>query len=231
MIEYAATILIFTPLRGHWRGILTDMSDYIQANHAPYSPIADKGVLLTMETSSRRIISVPSFDITNDIPTESDGFELWCSLSVEVRFGGQTSYVYIRLRQVSDEQTFVQLWFPSRVYDGMFCYDQRHKEFDPDTKSDFMRLTIGLAKVLNADGFGFCYDEEDRLLEPVMTDVLREYVEIREAWVDPGLGLFAAGIAAPLVSDEMFKYDVEDHPRNYRQSGYYLYDNLWPVDY
>jgi hypothetical protein len=230
MSDYAATALSLTLVNGFWRDVISRIFAYLRNQHEPYPSLPQEGSLLTVDSSTRRIMSSPQFDLSKTIGDEPKNSEYWCSVSAEIWFGGHSSFINIQARGVRDNQTYVEIWFPSRVYETIFCFDPDFKEFSPEAKSDLIRLFIGISKELGAVGFGYRLAGGDSLFGPPAIESLRDYVEIGGRSLGHELELIVAGMASSFIEEGKFEYDLYDHPVHYRQSGYYLYDILWPPE-
>lgn len=229
MAEYASTALSLTPVKGAWHDVLGRIGVYLQQHHEPHPTLPKEGSLLVVDRKQRRITKARSLELSAPIAHESEETEYWRSVTVELWFGGHSDDVSIRVRMDQPAQTNVELLFSSRVHEILFGFDPDWKAIDPEAKSDFMRLCIGLAKELGAAGFGCRRADEDTLFGPPSLDVLRDYVEIGYRWLQHQQKLIIAGLAASEVMEDQFEYDFEKPSMYYRQNGYYLCDMLWPV--
>ncbi|TQF17946.1 hypothetical protein FJV41_00955 [Myxococcus llanfairpwllgwyngyllgogerychwyrndrobwllllantysiliogogogochensis] len=216
-------------MNGDWPDVLARIGSYLQQHHEPHPALPESGNLLVVDRKQRRIIKARSINLSSPIDHEPEETEYWRSTTVELWFGGHSDDVSIRVRMEPSKQTSVELLFSSRVHEILFGFDPDWTAIDPQAKSDFMRLCIGLAKELKATGFSCRRTDEDNLFGPPSLDVLRDYVEAGYRWLQQKQKLIVAGLAASAVLEDQFEYDFEQPPMHYRQNGYYLCDRLWPV--
>lgn len=230
MSETAATTLSMTPVAGTLQDIKSRIGTYLSEQHKPSSTLPQEGRQLMVNVKTRRVTRALPTDLSKPIIHEPEGFEYWRSVSVDAHFDTTSTFVDFCVREVDDDQTYVELWLPTRVFQCVFREDFRQKEFNHDAKSDLMRLFIGVAKALGAAGFGYRLAADDVLFGPLTIATLRDYVEIGNRWFPrrQEFQLRIAGVAASYIEDGQFEYDFDDHPRYYRQNGYYIYDTMWP---
>lgn len=209
---------------------MTRLGIFLRQQNRLTSFLLQQGYRLTVDASKCRVIRRLPIDLFEPMEPEPEGMEYWRSVSMEVWFGQVSAFVDFSVRQVQDDQTHVELWFPSKIFQSIFNFDAEQRQFNTHIKSDLMRLCIGIAKELGASGFGYRVAEEDSLFGPLTVESLRDYVEIGNRWFPKRheLKLRIAGVAVPYVEESQFEYDMDDHPTYYRQSGYYIWDMLWP---
>ena len=153
MSDYAATALSLTSINRHWRDVASTVFAYLKREHEPFPAPPPSASLLVVDSESRRIVKAPTTELLERLEPESGGVEHWRAFSAEVWFGGSSSFIHIRVREVHSDQTQLEIWFPSRTYETIFNFDPDCREFSSEAKSDLVRLMIGIARACDCIGF------------------------------------------------------------------------------
>lgn len=216
-------------MRGTWQEVFSRLDSYLREEHKPSCSLPKKGSLLTVDADRRRIIRTQSWGLTAPVEREPEGKEYWRSIGVEASLHNISAIIRFSVRQAADDQTYVEIQFPTAVHAGVFCFDKDEKEFDPKAKAALVRFFIRVAEKLGAAGFGYRLADEDSLFGPLAVEFVSDYIEIEGRWFDRGLWLIIAGLQAALVEEGKVELDVDgDFPLRYRQSGFYIFDLMWP---
>ena len=188
-------------------------------------------MLIGVDVVQRKMVEVNSFGIEKPIPVERAGLEYWRQSTWELWFGPYSAFVSARLRAAKPDQTEVELWFPTRVHDAVYGNDPDGKNVDTKVKSELMRLLIGVATATRAEGFGYGFVDDDTLFGPPPLDLLRGFVQGDfHTPLEGQRDLLVAGLGSQHLDASRFVYDTDTPRVHYRQSGYDLYDFIWPVD-
>jgi hypothetical protein len=229
MSEYATTTVSFTPAEIPWQAMLARLDSYLTNVHQPPSALPAEGKLLVVDAAERRVVRVRSIELPASLPGEPEGMEYWRSFTVEGTFDAATAYVRFSVRDAGSGRSWVDLWLSSRAYHSVHAFDPARREFNPRAKGDLVGLIVEVARAIGAEGFGFRMADEDNLFAPLGLDAIRGYVEVGGKWFQNPLQLLIAGALTSRIDAARFKYDRSDRPMHYRQSGFYIYDIVWPL--
>lgn len=227
-----STSLSLLPVKGAWREILARVGAYLQEHHEPHPRQLDEGLLFVVDPRQAKTISALAFDLRRAPGAPPEGMEHWVGFTTELWFGdGHAATVVVAVHEAGPDRAHVELWFDDTVHRAVYAFDYSGRSIDHETKSDLVRLCIGVARAAGAAGFGYQLAREDSLFGPPSAEELRGYVEgpCRSHEGERPRRILA-GLAVTEVDEDDFVYDVEDPPVHYRQDGFYLYDMLWPVD-
>jgi hypothetical protein len=234
MSEFWSTILSLTPVDGTWQDVIgridsalakqARMDTGLRMQRQP-EPLSTRQLYcLSVDQNTRTIRRRAPIELSEAIGIEPSGIEFWRSASTEIAFDHASAFVDFSVRQAASNQTYVELWFPTKVYLTIFSRDMEQKAFNPAAKADLKRLFVNVSRAVGAAGFGYRPAGEDSLFGPVDLDALRDYVEIGGRWFQKRheLSLRMAGVAVSQVEEGLFEYDEQDQSRYHRQNGFYV---------
>jgi len=228
MAEYATTTLSLTPVPGAWQDVLARLGAYLREEHNPPCELPHQGELFIVDPGKHCIERRRSIDLQGPLETEPEGVEFWRSVTVETWIDVIVDQVEFAFREAKG-QTWVELRFSTRVHEGIYNFDSAKRDFNGAAKAALTGMFIDFTKAMGGSGFAYRRAQEDSLFGPTSVESLKEYVEFGgDAAEKREPGLILAGLAAALVDKELFHFHDADHPFYYRQSGFYLFDILWP---
>lgn len=229
MSEWASTSLGFTPVPLPWYESLARVHSYLIDNHDLEGPMPTHGRLWVVDTAQHAIVRGRDLPLRDPTGPEPPGIALWRTVRLEIYVGGAMHSVPFSFRSITESLTEVEAWFPTLVHEAVYDFDPARHGFREEIKADLLRLFVGMARALGAEGFGYRMAEEDSVYVALSTNDLRDYIEVGLRWSGHPLALRMAGLRADLVPEERFEYDVdEEHPVHYRHQGFYVFDLLWP---
>jgi hypothetical protein len=228
MSDYAATALSFTAIDQNWRELILKLYSDILSEQEPAPALPALADLLVVDVESRRIVKSPTITAFEKLEPDRANAEQWRAFSAEVLFGGHRSFMQIRVREMRCNQSHLEIWFPSRTYETIYNFDPNCRDFSSEAKSDFVRLVIGLARLCGCLGFVHRLADGGKLFGPPPRQLLYDYIQVGNKWLAHADPLILAGIDAKAIENSNFEFDLDSYPMHYRQSGYYLYDILWP---